>query len=186
MLRDRDFFATSGGGLTVSGGEPLLQADFVHELLARSKAEGLHTCVQTAGHVPRRAFEAVLGVVDLFHFDVKHADPEAHRQLTGEGNEQIVENLRWLVGAGARVEVRMPLVPGHNDGPGDLARLATLLRAVGVSELRLLPYQRDYVGKYAALGLPARCAAVVPPRPDVVAAAASCLARHGLGRVGAA
>lgn len=180
VLRDREFFATSGGGLTVSGGEPLLQAGFVRELLTRAKAHGLHTCVQTAGEVPREAFETVLPVVDLFQFDVKHLDAGRHEALTGRGNERLLANLEWLLGQGRAVAVRMPLVPGRNDEAGHLERLAAFLRGRGVTALQVLPYQRLYEGKYAQLGLPLRCAEVRPPTAAQLADALSRLSTPGL------
>ena len=94
VLRDEKIFRTTAGGVTCSGGEPLLQADAVAELLGGMHARGLHTCVDTAGNVPWEAFEQVLPVTDLFLYDVKAYSPQTHRQWTGVGNERILENLR--------------------------------------------------------------------------------------------
>ena len=96
VLKDEIFFRRSGGGLTLSGGEPLAQRDFAAAILRRAKAAGLHTAVETAGHVPWDSFLRVLPHVDLYLFDIKHADPEKHRRFIGEDNRLILENLRRL------------------------------------------------------------------------------------------
>ncbi len=180
VLRDREYFETSGGGLTVSGGEPLLQPAFVRELLGRAMAEGLHTCLQTAGEVSREALAGVLEVVDLFQFDVKHLDPARHEALTGRRNERLLANLEWLLGQGRAVEVRLPLVPGYNDAPEHLERVGAFLRARGVGALHVLPYQRTYLPKYERLGLAARCAEVVPPASSHLAAVRTLLGARGI------
>lgn len=110
VLRDEKIFRTTAGGVTCSGGEPLLQADAVAELLGGMHARGLHTCVDTAGNVPWEAFEQVLPVTDLFLYDVKAYSPQTHRQWTGVGNERILENLRRLA-ARADIWIRIPFVP---------------------------------------------------------------------------
>ncbi|MEW5739629.1 MAG: radical SAM protein [Myxococcota bacterium] len=170
VLADRDFYSESGGGLTVSGGEPLLQPEFVRALLDLAGRAGLHRCVQTAGAVPWSAFEAVTPVVDLFQFDLKHLDPERHRALTGQGNELILANAARLMAQGAPVEFRLPLVPGLNDDPAHLDRVAEFLRARGVARLRIVPYQGTYLGKYRTLGLEAKCAGTRAPTAEQLAA----------------
>ena len=115
VLEDRLFYVESGGGVTLSGGEPLLQSAFCRDFLSEMKKEGIHTAVDTCGFVNWDAFQCVLPVTDMFLFDVKHTDSAAHRKLTGQGNELILENLRKLSEMKARIEVRMPLVPGCND-----------------------------------------------------------------------
>lgn len=180
VLKDRDFFAVSGGGLTVSGGEPLLQVDFVVELLRLARAHGLHTCVQTAGEVPRAALEAVDAVADLVQFDVKHLDARAHEALTGRSNARILENLDWLLRRARAVEVRLPLVPGRNDEAGQLERVAAHLAARGVTTLHLLPYQAMYLAKLPTLGLAPRCADVQPPTQQSLHDALARLAAGGV------
>lgn len=180
VLRDREYFATSGGGLTISGGEPLLQVDFVGELLRLAREQGVHTCVQTAGEVPRAHLEALVGLADLVQFDVKHLDPARHEALTGRRNERILANLEWLLAQGGAVEVRLPLVPGRNDEPGHLERVAAFLRERGVGTLQVLPYQRLYESKYERLGLPLRCAEVRPPTTAQLAEALARLSTPGL------
>lgn len=163
VLEDRAYYEVSGGGLTLSGGEPLLHPTPVRALLEQAKAHGLHTCVQTSGAVPAASLAAVLGLVDLFHFDLKHMDPERHRELTGAGTERIHRNALFLLEQGANVQFRMPLLPGLNDDANNLDRVADFLAKHGVRELRLVPYHRLYLGKYTALGLTPGVRNIQPP-----------------------
>ena len=140
------------GGITVSGGEPLLQADFVWELFTELKRQGIHTAVDTCGNVSWKAFEKVLPVADMFLFDVKHIDSQAHKRLTGAGNERILENLRKLSDAGARIEIRMPLVPGCNDDEKTLAGIGEMLGKLRIERMKVLPYHSMGESKLAALG----------------------------------
>ncbi len=180
VLEDRDYFEISGGGVTVSGGEPLLHPAFVQALLGLARGERLHTCVQTSGAVPPSALLAVLDVVDLFQLDLKHMDPARHRALTGAGPERIHESARLLFAHGANVELRMPLVPGVNDDAENLDALAAFLHGHARTSLHLLPYQRTYLGKYEQLGLPARCADVEPPSSAAMSSVVERLARAGI------
>jgi pyruvate formate lyase activating enzyme len=128
VLRDRIFYETSNGGVTLSGGEPLLQPEFAAAILARCRAEGLHTTVDTSGQAPPEALDRLIPLTDLWLFDVKHLDPEAHREATGVSNERLLANLRRLEAAlrarenrvapeGAALMLRVPLIPGYNDTP---------------------------------------------------------------------
>lgn len=179
VLADRDYYEVSGGGLTLSGGEPLGQPRFARALLDLAKREGLHTCVQTAAAVPARALVDVLDVVDLFQIDLKHMGSERHRALTGVGTERIHRNAELLLARGARVELRMPLVPGINDDAPNLERVAAFVGAHGC-ELHLVLYQRTYLHKYEELGMAARCADVEPPSPDAVREVAERFRERGL------
>jgi len=180
VLEDRAFYEATGGGLTVSGGEPLLQAPFVVELCAGARAAGLHTCLQTSGAVDEAALRAVLEVVDLVQFDLKHLDPARHLALTGRGNEGVLANAALAASGARQVEFRVPIVPGLTDAAEDLARTAAFVRGLGVGALHLVPYQRTYLGKYAQLGLLARCEQVEPPSPAAMHAHAAEVERHGL------
>lgn len=182
-LEDRAFYDHSGGGVTVSGGEPLLQADFVRALFVRLKGQGVHTAADTCGNVPWTAFESVLPFTDLFLFDVKHIDSAAHRALTGAGNERILDNLRRLSDAGARIEIRMPLVPGANDGMDTLERIGALLGGLNVETMRVLPYHALARSKYAALGKPDTMPDVPSPDDGAIARAVTALRAHGVNAV---
>jgi pyruvate formate lyase activating enzyme len=144
----------SGGGLTVTGGEPLAQADFVHELLAHCKHgdRGLHTAVDTCGEAPWWRFEKLLPVVDLWLYDLKHMDSGEHLRLTGVANERILANARGLAESGSQVVIRMPLIPGVNDGRDNLEVVAAFMAELGLGRIDLLPYQRPGQPKYRRLG----------------------------------
>lgn len=153
LFADRAFYATSGGGVTLSGGECLLQADFCAELLRALKKEGVRTAVDTCGYVPREAFEMVIPYTDAFLYDVKHIDEDAHVRGTGKSNRPILENLAYLAERDCPVEVRIPLLPGYNDGAAEaIGRLLAGYR--NVTRVRLLAVHDLAGGKYAALGMP--------------------------------
>ncbi len=117
VLRDRSYYDQSGGGLTITGGEPMLQEKFTFALLKAAKAEGIHTCLDTSGWASRRAYERMLPFVDAFLYDYKATDPETHRRLTGVSNDRILDNLDFLYHRNARILLRCPLIPGVNDTP---------------------------------------------------------------------
>jgi pyruvate formate lyase activating enzyme len=180
VLKDRAYYAVSGGGLTVSGGEPCASAAAVCALLAEAKRHGLHTCVQTSGAVPQENVAAVLDAADLFQFDLKHMDTHRHRELTGAGTERIHRNAAFLIERGACVQFRMPLLPGINDDPANLEALAGFLRGHGVNALHLVPYHRLYLEKYRALGLEPGLKHLEPPSPSLLQRTGLLMARHGI------
>lgn len=149
-LEDADFYGDTGG-VTVSGGEPLLQADFVAELLKALKEHGIHTAVDTCGCVPWKNVEKVLPYTDMFLYDIKHMDPQRHRELTGRSNEQILSNITRLSELGARIEVRFPMVPGCNDGEKQITRMGTFLAGLSIERVKVLAYHSMARAKYAAL-----------------------------------
>jgi pyruvate formate lyase activating enzyme len=152
----------------------------VRALLEQAKRAGLHTCVQTSGAVPEANLAAVLDVVDLFQFDLKHMGAEQHHALTGEGTERIHQSAAFLLEHGANVQFRMPLVPGVNDDASNLDAVAGFLLAHGVRALRLVPYQRLYLGKLAALGLAPKLPHLEPPSPAALRQATELFQRHGI------
>ena len=155
VMRDADYYRRSGGGLTLSGGEPLAQPAFAAALLRAARAAGLHTCLDTSGHAPWRALERAAGDVDLFLFDYKATDPAEHRRLTGRSNARILENLERLHDLGARIILRCPLVPGVNDTPEHLAGIAALaVRYPRIEAIEIMPYHSMGRAKAAAVGLP--------------------------------
>ncbi len=150
--RDKIFYDESGGGVTVSGGEPLTHPEFVSDLFGRCREAGISTCAETCGCVPWESFEAVKEKTDLFLFDMKFADSELHREYTGVGNERILENARKLASAGAEILFRRPLIPGVNDGREETERTAAFIRSLGRDiGLELMPYHRMGAAKYEAL-----------------------------------
>ena len=112
VRKDRDFYERSGGGLTVSGGEPMMQFEGLKELLNKAKKEGFHVCLDTCGQAAEKQYREISEVVDIFLFDYKLTDPEAHRRYTGVGNERILENLQMLCETGQDVYLRCPIIPG--------------------------------------------------------------------------
>jgi len=153
VKKDHEFFAVSGGGITLSGGEPLLHLSNALKVLQESKREGLHTCVQTSGAVPPDHLKKVAPWVDLFQFDLKHMSPYRHRELTGAGNKRILLNARLLVSLEVDIQFRMPVIPGINDDLTNLEATARFLKDLGVPSLQLVPYHRLYLDKYKKLGL---------------------------------
>jgi pyruvate formate lyase activating enzyme len=155
VVKDRAFYEASGGGLTLSGGEPTVQLAFCLALLRAAKAAGIHTCVETCGFAPRESFEALAPLTDLFLFDYKDADGARHAANTGVSNERILDNLRWLHGQGAAIVLRCPLVPGVNDDDAHLRSIGALRRELPrLAGVDLLPYHEAGFGKYERLGRP--------------------------------
>ena len=150
-LEDRDFYGAQGG-VTLSGGECLLQADFCADLLCTLKAEGIHTAVDTCGYVPRESLDKVIPYTDIFLYDLKAFDEEVHERCTGRKNALILENLRYLDSLGKRIEIRIPYVPRANGDQID--KIAEFIRALqNVSAVRVLAYHNFAISKYDALGL---------------------------------
>ena len=154
VLRDRSYYEKTGGGLTVSGGECMLQPDALYELLRGAHDAGVSTAVDTAGNVSWACFEKVLPVTDLFLYDIKCFTPALHERLTGTENARILQNYLRLLGAGKRVIVRIPIVPGYNDIGDEMEQTAAFLRAHAPEKIEPLPYHRLGESKNAALGLP--------------------------------
>jgi len=157
--RDVIFFDSSGGGATFSGGEPLEQPEFLGRLLWECKAREIHTAVDTSCHAEWSILESIDDCVDLYLCDLKHIDPEAHRRLTGVSNEQILENIGRLAQRGRTMIVRIPIIPGANDDPRNLAATGRFVAQLpGVCQVDVLPYNEATPAKISRLvqggGLP--------------------------------
>ena len=154
VMKDEKFYRQSGGGVTVSGGEALLQAEFVEALFAGCRAQGISTCLESALNVPRASVERLLPVTDWWISDIKHMDSEAHRAGTGAGNERILDNLRFLAQQQVRLILRIPVIEGFNATEENMrATGAFISEALGgrIVQLQLLPYRKLGVEKYASL-----------------------------------
>lgn len=152
LLEDADFYRTSGGGVTLSGGECLLQADFCAGLLKRLKENGISTAVDTCGYVPKASIQKVMPYTDVFLYDVKAFDEQVHIQCTGHSNKLILENLKEIDAAGIPVEIRIPYVPGYNDD--QMEKIAVFLSDLkNISGIRILPYHNYAGSKYRALAM---------------------------------
>lgn len=153
VRKDEAFYRHSGGGMTVSGGDPLFHPAFTLALLRGAKEVGLHTCVETSGHARWEDLEALLPYVDIFLWDVKETDSARHKQFTGVGNERILENLHKLDAAGAKTVLRCPIIPGCNDRPEHFAAIAALANELtGVLHIDVEPYHPLGKSKSEALG----------------------------------
>ena len=150
---DRTFYETSGGGATFSGGECMLQIDFLEALLQKCKENGIHTAVDTAGHLPFEYFERILPFTDLFLYDVKCFDRETHKRFTGVYNDNILSNLQKLLGKGVPIWIRIPIIPTVNDSREELLKIRDFLCSNGEPQkVELLPYHVMGENKYGALG----------------------------------
>lgn len=151
LAKDKRFFQATGGGVTISGGEPLLYPEFVKEMGNILKQQGISMAVDTCGFVPWTHFEDVLDVTELFLYDLKGWNPQLHKELTGQDNKRIWENFYHLLGQGKKLWVRIPVVKGGNSE--DLLKLVRQIPSVpGVMQVNLLPYHEFGVGKYQKLG----------------------------------
>jgi pyruvate formate lyase activating enzyme len=148
--KDQLFFDESGGGVTFSGGEPMLQIDFLDAMLKECRSIDLHTVVDTSGFAPKAHFERIVDHVNLFLFDVKHMDDEEHQKLTGVSNMQILENLKFLIGKGKSLIIRYPMIPGFNDSRENITKMIEFLADLtSHAEIHILPYHRIGRDKYA-------------------------------------
>jgi pyruvate formate lyase activating enzyme len=153
VLADRDFYRSSGGGMTLSGGEPMLQFGFARDLLRAAREAGLHTCLETSGCSSPQRFREIAPLVDLFLFDIKETDPERHKAYTGVNNQEILNNLFALDEMGAALLLRCPLIPGLNDRADHFAAVAQLAnRLRGPVEIQVMPYHPLGTSKSQRLG----------------------------------
>lgn len=150
--KDAIFYEESGGGVTVSGGEPLMQLDFLNLVLAECKERNVHTAVDTCGFSPYDAFDKIRGKVDLFLYDIKMMDDEKHRKYTGVSNALILENLKRLAEDGSEIYIRFPIIPGINDDGDNVAKIAGFMVSNDIRRISLLPYHRTGIEKYVSLG----------------------------------
>ena len=154
VSQDKPFYASSGGGMTLSGGEPLAQIDFTLALLRAAKEECIHRCVETSGFASWGRFRPLLPLVDLFLFDCKETDPQRHKAFTGQSNQLIIENLWRLHEAGARVQLQCPIIPGFNEREDHFTGIAALAQSLPrLDGVQLLPYHPLGESKRQRFGL---------------------------------
>ncbi len=154
VLRDKMYYETSGGGVTCSGGEILSQPDFVAEIFRRCHAEGIHTNADTCGYGTEEAVRKVMAEADLCYYDLKHMDPEKHREYTGVDNAVILRNLELILSLGVKVVIRVPLIPEHNADEAHIRSLAAYVKGLGegVDSVCFLPYHSYGENKYRMIG----------------------------------
>ena len=150
--KDLVFYQVSGGGITVSGGEPMNQPEFVISLLLAAKKAGINTTLETCGYASTETFLQVLTQVDYLLYDIKHMNPEKHRKFTGKDNKIILENLKQAVKTVSGLRVRVPLIPGFNDSSKEVREIASFVSSLSITSLDILPYHRLGLSKYRSLG----------------------------------
>jgi len=181
VLRDKPFYDRSGGGITLSGGEPFMNPQLAQQLLQSSHQHGIHTAVETCLHVPWRYIEPSLPFVDLFLADLKHVDDAAFRQWTGGSAKRVLDNLKRLAQAGKKLTIRVPLIPGFNaDQDAISAITAFAADELKVSDIHFLPYHTLGMNKYHLLGEPYTAPEKPLDAPQLLAYAQDCAQRKGL------
>lgn len=153
VMRDRDFYEESGGGVTLSGGEATMRREFVREFLRELRERGIHTALETNGFAGEDVFQELAGLADMLLFDVKHYDSAKHEAGTGVPNDRILSNLRRALAAGRDVLVRIPVIRGYNDSLDDARGFGALLSGMGVRRAHLLPFHQMGEGKYDSIGM---------------------------------
>lgn len=166
--RLKPFFARSGGGITLTGGEPTFQPDFALAIATLCRERGIHVAAETCGCTSWERLDRLADATDLFLCDLKDADPARHRRNTGVELAPLADNLCRLVARGASVVVRVPLIPGCNDSPADVAAIASLARGCGARRVALLPFNPAAAGKYSWLRRPYPLPHARPQSADAV------------------
>jgi len=169
LLEDKDFYETSGGGVTISGGECLMHPEFCEELLKRLKDEKIHTAVDTCGFVSKEVLDKVMPYTDIFLYDLKAFDEDVHIKCTGQSNKIILENLKYIDECGKKVEIRIPYIPGFNDN--QIPKIAEFLSKLkNITKVRVLPYHNYAGSKYAALSMNNTLPEKLPTNDEIVMA----------------
>jgi len=155
VIRDKEFYDNSEGGMTLSGGEPMAQPEFASALMKAARVLGINTALDTCGHVPWKAYQKILEYTDLVLLDIKHMDTEAHRNYSGMGNELILENAKQFAASDIPLRIRIPVIPGKNDSKENWKATAVFIESLGdaVQGVDLLPYHPYAGGKYRAFGM---------------------------------
>ena len=153
VLKDRAFYEKSGGGVTLSGGEPLMQSDFAIALLQQFHKEHIHTAMETSGFADTEVFRSVVRRLDLLYIDCKHPVSSEHQRMTGVPNEKILENIEWAALNGIEMAVRIPVIPGFNFREDVTEEYITVLKRTGVHTIHLLPFHQMGEAKWKSLGL---------------------------------
>lgn len=169
ILKDLMFFEESGGGVTFSGGEPILQFEFLKEILLKCKKHEINTCVDTTGFVSQKKLMEIAELTDLFLFDIKHMNTVLHKKFTGVPNELILSNLKKLDEAGVELWIRYPLIPGFNDDESNLFRMIAFLNnLIRKPKLSILPYHKIGSNKYSRFDIPYRMNGTPEPKEEEI------------------
>ncbi len=152
VKKDLIHYQNSGGGMTVSGGEPTAQPEFLLELMKTAHEDGLHTCLDTCGFAEWEILEKVLAYTELVLFDCKHLDPSEHQRLTGVSNTLILDNLKKIAASGVPVRIRVPLIPAYNDSKDNIRATGQFVQSLGLKDVDLILFHKFGFNKYRALG----------------------------------
>lgn len=181
VRRDEIFYQRSGGGTCISGGEPLLQADFTVEFLKQCQHHVINTSIETCGYASWDRLSKVAQYADLMLIDIKHMDPVKHKEGTGVSNELILENIARLAKIGKKIRIRLPLIPGFNDSEENLRKTAEFMVANNIKYIDLLPFHLTGEFKYGKLGKEYKCAAIREPSAEEMAKHMALFESYGLG-----
>ena len=152
VRKDKNFYKTSGGGVTVSGGDPVAQPEFAAEILKKCREEGIHTTIETCAFANWNIFEKIIENTDLVYMDIKCIDPELHKRCTGVSNELILENAKKIAALGKKMLIRTPVIPGFNDSKEELEKIADFVKhELNQEKMELLKYNKLCLSKYVRL-----------------------------------
>ena len=181
VLRDAPYYRRSGGGITLSGGESLLQPDFAISLLNACHDHGINTAIETTGFAEQSVIEKFIPHIDLFLMDIKHINSAKHAEFTGQPNERILENAALIARQAKRLIIRVPVIPGFNDTEAEISDIAAFAKKLnGVNEIHLLPYHRMGRDKYEGLNRPYLMGDVPPPTNEHMEKLINVARSHGL------
>jgi pyruvate formate lyase activating enzyme len=178
--KDAPFYRRSGGGVTVSGGEPLRQPKFLRTIMVACRQAGIHTAIETSGYCSSRVMLSVMAEIDLIMLDLKVLDANEHQALTGKRNDLILNNARLIAEAGCSVQPRMPLIPGINDSVDNIDRAAAFLHSMSWQSIELMPYHQFGKSKYEALGKPYTLTHVSTPKQEDIERTCKSFRGHGI------
>ena len=166
LLEDEEFYQNSGGGVTLSGGECLLQSDFCAELLKQLKNRSINTAVDTCGFVPKENIDKVIPYSDVFLYDIKAIDEDVHIKCTGQSNKVILDNLKYIDKHGKKTEIRIPYVPGYNDN--QIKKISEFVSTLkNVVKIKILPYHNYAGSKYKSLGMKNTLPDILPTDAEI-------------------
>lgn len=168
IIKDEAFYDESNGGVTFSGGEPLVHADYLNNVLEVCKSKGIHTAIDTSGYATWEKFEKIVNNVDLFLFDIKHMNNEKHLKYTGVGNAIILENLKRLSKNGSNIYIRMPIIAGINDDDENINTAVDFISKLNIIQVNLLPYHKMGMDKYRRLNRQYKLSGLETPSEEVM------------------
>lgn len=181
VIKDKPFYDNSGGGVTFSGGECMLQIEFLKKLLIECKKLGLNTAIDTSGDVPWEYLKAIIEYVDIFLYDIKVFDEEKHKEVVGISNKRIIENLKKLGKENTHIFIRTPIIPGVNNTKEEMENIALLLKNINnIDLIELLPFHHLGKNKYENMGLEYKVKDIVPPTDEEINRLSEPFKKHGL------